>query len=201
VYENAPQHQFSVLSEAEIPDFMRRDMLAWLVGRREFKKLQIHQTGLNDYYYNCVFTDVEIIYINGHCHGFRLTANFDSPYAHGRATTISLSAGEHRVKLENRSDIIDSYTYPVVQFTGGGIDIVNITDDEQRHFTFSGLSSTEIVTVDNETKHISSTMGGEKLSNFTSKKWLRLRRGYNTLAVVAKGDATITCPHYAMVGF
>ena len=201
-YEEHPQHQFSIVSEAEIPDFIRREILSWLIGRREFKQLQIHQTDLEEYYYNCVFTNAELIYINGRCHGFRITANFDSQYARGQATVVKVAkAGTHTVKIENRSDIKDNYVYPIVRFTGGSIDIVNTTDDSQRHFTFADLAPTEIVTVDNEVKHISSSIGGEKLSNFTSKNWLRLRPGYNTLTIVASGEVTITCPHYAMIGY
>lgn len=200
-YESAPTHQFSVISETEIPDFIRREILSWLIGRSRFKKLQIHQTDLQEYYYNCVFTDAEIIYVNGRCHGFRITANFDSQYAYGEETKWTGGAGTHTITLENKSDIKDGYVYPIVEFTGGSIDIVNSTDDAQRHFMFSGLNSDEIVTVDNEMKHISSNAGGTKLENFTSKKWLRLRPGYNTLTVVASGKFTITCPHYAMIGF
>lgn len=200
-YEEVPQHSISVVSEAEIPDFIRREILSWLVGRKEFKKLQIHQIDLEDYYYNCVFTNAEIIYINGRCHGFRLTANFDSQYAYGAPTTITVGAGTHTIGIENKSDIKDDYTYPIVQFTGGSVDIVNMTDDAQRHFSFSGLAETEVITIDNEVRHISSNIGGEKLSNFTSKNWLRLRPGYNTLTIVAAGTVIITCPHYAMIGY
>lgn len=200
-YEGTPQHPITVVSESEIPDFIRREILAWLVGRKKFKKLQIHQLDLEDYYYNCVFTDAEIIYINGRCHGFRLTANFDSQYAYGAPTVITVGAGSHTKKIENKSDIKDGYTYPVVQFSGGSIDIVNETDDAQRHFAFSGIGAAEIITVDNELRHISSDAGGEKLSNFTSKNWLRLRPGYNTLKIEASGGVTITCPYYAMIGY
>lgn len=200
-YEGTPQHRITLVSEVEIHEFIRREILSWLVGRKEFKKLQIHQADLEGYYYNCVFTDVEIIYVNGRCHGFRLTANFDSPYAYGAPTKVTVETGTHVVRIENKSDIKDDYTYPIVQFTGGAVDIVNITDDSQRHFSFSGLAVTEIITVDNEVKHIASNIGGEKLSNFTSKNWLRLRPGYNELNIVANGTVTITCPHYAMVGY
>jgi phage-related protein len=129
-----------------------------------------------------------------------LSAEFDTPYARGIPTTVSVGAGVHTITLFNKSDIIDGYTYPIVTFTGGSVDIVNTTDDSQRHFTFSGLAPSEIVKVDNEVKYISSNIGGEKLSSFTSKNWLRLRQGANVLTITATGDVTITCPHYAMIG-
>lgn len=233
-YEGAPQHQITVVSETEIPAFIRREVLSWLVGRNKFKKLQIHQADLEGYYYNCVFTDVEIIYINGRCHGFRLMANFDSPYAYGNPTTCELKSGTNVVKILNNSDIVDGYVYPTVSFTVSGICngdaqavawvesqnalatrnqdgtitplnsynvcIINKTDDTNRRFIFAGLRANESITVDNEVKHISSSVGGEKLSNF-NKNWLRLRPGYNELLVDINGAGTITCPHYAMIGF
>lgn len=119
-YENPPQCQFSVISETEISDIIKREILSWLVGRSEFKKLQILQPDFEGYYYNCVFTNVDIIYINGKCHGFRLTAVFDSHYARGDDTSVSLTTGINTVKICNNSDIIDGYTYPRISFTVSG---------------------------------------------------------------------------------
>ena len=83
-YDQAPQHTFSVISATEVDDAKRRKILSWLVGRNSFKKLVIHQADLENYWYNCIFTNVDIIYIQGVCHGFRLTATFDSPYQYGQ---------------------------------------------------------------------------------------------------------------------
>lgn len=201
VYDSAPQFSFSVISETEINDICRREILSWLVGRNEYKRLELHHDGIENYYYNCVFTDTQIIFVHGRCHGFRLTANFDSPYAYGRPTQVIVPSGSHTVIIENKSDIKDDYVYPVVKFTGGGVDIVNETDDPDRHFKFADLNPLDVVTVDNEVKHISATLGGEKLSNFTSKKWLRLLGGRNTLRIESMGEVTITCPNYMMIGF
>lgn len=200
-YNSAPTCEFSVLSEKELTGDLRSIILSWLIGRKEFKPITFEDGDNDKFTYYCVFTSAKTIWVNGYCHGFRLTAQFDSPFARGASTSVSVGAGTHTVVLRNKSDIVDDYTYPVVQFTGGYIDIVNETDDAQRHFTFSGLVSSEVVTVDNEVKHIMSSLGGEKLSNFTSKKWLRLRSGYNTLNITATGTTTIICPYYAMIGY
>ena len=200
-YDSAPTCEFSILSQSELTADMRSIILAWLVGRKQFKPLQFENGDNDEFIYYCIFTSAKLIWINGHCHGFRLTAQFDSPFARGMATTLTVEKGTHAVSLCNKSDITDGYTYPIVVFNGGAVDIVNNTDDPNRHFTFSGLSTSETITVDNEAKYISSSKGGEKLSNFTSKKWLRLRQGVNELTIVAKGDVTITCPYYAMIGY
>lgn len=200
-YDSVPQYQFSILSQSEINASQRRQILAWLVGRSQFKQLKIHQEGFEDLYYNCVFTDAAIIYVSGRCHGFRVTANFDSPFARGASTSVTVTSGTHTVQINNLSNILDGYTYPIVQFTGGQVEIVNQTDDPSRRFVFSGASAAETITVDNELQYISSTEGGEKLSNFTSKNWLRLRPGANTLVITSAGAVTITCPQYVMIGF
>lgn len=200
-YDSAPTCEFSVLSQDELTWDIRSAVLSWLTGRKQFKALQFDDADHDGLTYYCVFTSAKTIWINGRCHGFRLTAQFDSPYARGSATSVSVEAGTHTVAIYNKSDIADGYTYPTVVFTGGSVDIVNTTDDDQRHFIFSDLSPSEIITVDNEVKYISSSAGGEKLSNFTSKHWLRLQPGINILTIVANGNVTITCPHYAMIGY
>lgn len=200
-YDSAPACEFSVLSEQELTGDIRSVILSWLIGRKQFKPMRFEDGDNDEFTYYCVFTSAKTIWINGRCHGFRLTAQFDSPFARGTATTAIVTAGTHTIQMRNKSDIIDGYTYPIVTFTGGDIDIVNTTDDSQRHFTFEGIGAAETITVDNEIRHISSSLGGVKLGNFTSKNWLRLRPGINNLTVTSAGNVTITCPYYAMIGY
>jgi hypothetical protein len=197
-----------MISELPITDVTRREVLAWLTARGAFKKLQIHQPDLEDYYYNCVFTDISIIYVNGNCHGFRVTANFDSPYQYGEpsSVTVSGSGNTEQITIVNNSDISDDYVYPVVEFSsnsdtnGYSIKIINETDDDSREFIFSGLDAGEHVVVDNELRHIKSSNNVTRLSNF-NKNWLRLRKGDNVLKVTINGNVTIKCPTYIMIGF
>lgn len=201
-YQEPPTFQFSVISEDVINNTNRREILSWLVGRREFKRLVIHQIDLEEYYYNCVFTEAQIIYVNGDCHGFRLTATFDSPYGYGVPTQTSIaSAGTYTKTITNLSDLPDNYVYPIVSFAGTGINIVNTTDDNSRAFTFAGLNASDVTTVDNEAKIITSTITTEPLGKFTSKKWLRLKPGINSLSITCQGAVTITCPNYVTIGF
>lgn len=201
-YDSAPTCEFSVLSENELTGDMRSIILSWLIGRKKFKPIQFQDGDNDEFIHYCIFTSAKTIWVNGRCHGFRLTAQFNSPFARGESTIITIpKAGMYSMQLNNQSDIMDDYTYPTVTFTGGSIDIINVTDDQNRHFTFSGVDPEETVTVDNEVRHISSTNGGAKLDNFTSRNWLRLRKGYNTLLITASGEATITCPYYAMIGY
>lgn len=200
-YDSAPTCEFSVVSSQELTPDIRRSVFSWLIGRNKFKPLSFIGGDNEEFTYYCIFNSAKTIWVNGRCHGIRLTAQFDSPYARGIPSVISVSAGNHSVQITNNSDIVDGYVYPMVTFTGGSVDIVNTTDDSQRHFTFSGLVGSETITVDNENRYIESSIGGEKLSNFTSKNWLRLRQGTNNLTIVASGEVTISCPTYVMIGY
>lgn len=204
-YEEAPEYTFSIISETPISDLQRREILTWLVARNDFKKLQIHQTEFEGYYYKCVFSTVDMIYVCGRCHGFTVTAKFDSIFAYGRPKVINVNGdgSMQTFKIINSSDIPDDYVYPIVSFTmseSGNVTILNTSEVVQAAFQFTGLSNTEQITVDNELKIIESTKGGDRLSHF-NKNWLRLQHGVNILQITLKGTMTITVPTYAMIGF
>lgn len=215
-YNNIPQYPFSIISPNIIDDNRRRAILQWLIGRNGFKTLVIHQRDLESYTYRCVFTNVDIIYVNGYCHGFRVTANFDSQYAYQEPTVITSTASGSAVtvNINNESDI-DGYVYPVVDFTASAavsdkaISITNTTDSDSREFALywyndstypHGVTANEDMHVDNDLHIISSSLPDEKLSCF-NKNWLRLRPGNNVLSVTINGSVTITCPKYSFIGF
>lgn len=202
-YEDAPEYQFSLMSQTEIPDIARRDILSWLVGRKGFKRLYMHQKEYFGIYYNCIFTTVDIIYVGGKCHGFTLTAKFDSPYCYGEPTQkkITLAKGvSQTIAFHNESDVLDDYVYPTLTFSKD-ISIVNQSDGS-RVTSYSGVETDkgEIITIDNELKIVDSTVGGDKLSNF-NLNWLRFKKGINKLVISGEGEVTISCPKYILLGF
>lgn len=196
-YDSPPSCEFSVVSEEEISASVRRELFSWLIGRSQFMPLEFFGGDNEGYTYYCVFTSAKTIWVNGRCHGLRLTAQFDSIYARGTPSVISVSGGVNTVQIENKSDIKDDYVYPVVEFVGSFVDIVNTTDDSSRRFSFTGTPASGTVTVDNELRCIT----GAALSSFISKNWLRLRPGVNSLTISSAGAVTIICPTYAMIGY
>jgi len=217
-YEEMPRFQFSFMCEDPMPDLVRRELLTWLVGRNGFKKLHIHQPDYDNYFYNCIFEETRIIYINGYCHGFVLTATFDSPYCYGRPRKVCVKGDgtEYKeVTLINESDIIDNYTFPFVRFKAIEpmdddmlVSIVNPTDtnDPHRAFEFIGttehseVTPSEEIKVDNELKIITSSVPGNRLSNF-NRNWLRLVPGPNKLKIKINGECTVETPTYVKIGF
>ncbi len=202
-YVNAPQHTFTVFStNGEIDLNRRTEVLSWLMSSDSFKELRFRQTtsplGTS---YRCVFTNAESIYIDNRCCGFKLTAAFDSPYS---VSMFETSGPAMSLTINIHTDIVDEYIYPIVEFTGDGITIVNETDDSNRPFAFTGCgTNAKGVRVDNELKTITSndTLHSVSLSNFTSKNWLRLRSGENELSITGNGSVKIRLPRYQKLGF
>lgn len=206
-YDTLPSIPISIISEKAINDVVRREIASWLIGRESFKTLEVHQPDLEGVRFHCVFTETSLIYVNGMCHGFRLNANFDSPFQYGTPTVLNVTGDgtKQTVNITNHSDIND-YVYPTVEFStnaetsGYNISIINTTDSNAREFKFEGVENHEQITVDNELRYIKSNTGAKRLQNF-NKNWLRLRKGRNKLDITINGTVKITCPHYIMVGF
>lgn len=207
-YEDSPQYQFSILSEDAIPEDERRKILAWLLGRNEFKKLYIDQEEYQDVYFNCIFTAVDLIYVGGYCHGFTLTAKFDSPYCYGTPETLTVNLIKDtptNIEIYLDCDVVDDYVYPTLSFTKD-ITIKNKTDGS-RITGYENVAANESkIVIDNELKIIEgfdlngASFSGHRLSNF-NLNWLRLKKGKNELELTGEGEVTITCPRYILLGF
>lgn len=211
-YDEPPTFEFSIVSQEPIPDILQRELMVWLDSRNGFKPLLIHQPEHEGYTYNCIFTITSIIYHSGSCVGFLLTATFDSLYQYRKSKVLKVTGDgtPQEYTIINDSDIIDGYVYPQVEFkstsyvdSNCNIVIYNKTDDPglTRGFEFRDIAVNSTVTVDNELKVITSTMGSDLLSKFKGMKWLRLRRGKNILQIKINGQVTITCPTLTKIRF
>lgn len=191
---------FSIVRYPEITAAERSVIISWLLSNKYFSPIKFFQDDLTYYTINGIFTAIESIFVNGRCQGFTLTVQPDSFYAKGVPTEVNVTtAGTSVVSIRNNSEIYNEYVYPVVTFTGTSVSITNITDDENRTFAFNGLTATEYMVVDCETKLIIPSSGGSKLSNF-NKLWLRLRPGINQLRIITPGTVKVTCPTYMLFG-
>lgn len=197
--DDPPIIEFSIVSQEEFDANSRSRIIAWLLSDQLFSPIKFIESDL--LYYTCygTFTSVTSLYVNGHCQGFKVTMQCDSWYARGIPTNVIASSGTSTVTIMNNSAIFNDYVYPTVTFAGSSIEIINTTDDATRTFAFTGLSESEIMTVDCETKIMKSLTGGPKLSYF-NKNWLRLKPGLNTLSITTTGSVSITCPTYILIG-
>lgn len=207
-YEEAPEYTFSIISKKTIPIDINREILNWLANKNSFRRLQIHQPNLEQYYYNCVFTNINMIYVHGRLVGYKVTAKFDSIYGYGvpRVVRVQGTGVEQTISVYNESDIVEGYVYPTIEFNimsdvgEESLSVVNTSEDYERPFTFKGINANETIIVDNELKIISGENGGDKLSCF-NYNWLRLKRGKNNLKITLNGTLKIKIPTYVLIGF
>jgi len=191
-----------IASDKIIDAYTRSKINQWLIGRNGFKEFRINAPDYADTFFRCIFTKQETIYIGGYNYALKLTAVCDSPYQYGSSVITDYIANENRnIIINNKSDI-DGYIYPNITFTmsetGGNISIINISDNS-REFKFTGLSGNESITVDNEKKIITSSLGVYRLGAF-NKKWLRFVSGINTLNITGEAEIQIVLPVIKRVG-
>src|ERR1035437_2464599 len=69
-----------ITSQNPISADMRNFIGSWLFGQMTYKKLQILQDDLQNYYYNVLFTDATLIYAGNLHYGYKIKARSDSPF-------------------------------------------------------------------------------------------------------------------------
>ena len=206
-YESPPEFDLTIVSETALDDDDRRSILSWLYNRNEFQEFWVLQDDLEDYYYMCIFTKVDAIYINGKCYGFTLTGVLDSPYQHGYPATSAIVANGDAVQsvtVRNNSDILDGYVCPKVTISKPATTAAGTLRVGSMYIQYGTQAQT--IVIDCEKKTITSNYLPYSLSNF-SGSWLKLPcggEGYSILLVVsapATTTITVECPTYVLVGF
>lgn len=205
---NTPlEFDLSVASFDPIPGFDRGKIEKWLLGRGNFKKLQICEDDISNVYFNAICTSAKSIYVGNVNRGLKLHFRCDSPWGWEYPKTLTHTFAGDQIKnytfdFYNDSDS-DEYLYPIVDFTlnsiGDGISIANVTTGDTA-FTFTGISPNENIVVDNSLKTIVSSTSLLRLNNF-NKSWLRLINGKNQLHVIGGiGTLKITTQFARKIG-
>lgn len=161
----------------------------WLFSNRSYKKLLIVQPDMEDRYYNVIFNNPKVIRVGNIIQGYTATVQSDAPYAwaYPKTTTYTYLASitDTTIVFNNISDDRGSYLYPITVLTvnniGGNITLTN-QSDANRVFSFTGLLSGEVLTVDNSLQIISTSAGLLRMANF-NKKFFRLVPGVNTIRI------------------
>lgn len=225
--EQPPEYQFQIISEDFIDDVNRRKIITWLSKRNSYKKLKIFQRDLESYYYRCIFTVINPIYVNGRCHGFEVTARFDSEYAYGAKTiqTITASSDGTIGSIINHSDALDRLVYPKIiittpsDYTGENITIQNTTIDGiplilygkegNKNNGTQVIDASKTIVIDGELKKFYEIQNGSNISptalylSNCNKQWIGLKNGSNTIKVTCEKPVTVTveCQSYVLIGF
>ena len=206
--DTPPQFKLSVVSQTALNDSNRRAILRWLYNRSDFKQFRVSQSDLANYYYMCIFTNVDAIYINGKCYGFELTGQLNSPYQYGESTLQTGTTGNNRmatINVINNSDIPDGYVYPKIIINKPATN--SITTVAVGTMSFDFTAAAEILTVDCELKSINSNIRTYPMTSY-SGAWLKIYCNQNAhketevpIAAVEGTKVTIECPTYVLVGY
>ncbi|MCC8022617.1 MAG: phage tail family protein [Clostridiales bacterium] len=165
---------------------------AWLVGKRQYRRLIIDQPDLQNVYYNCVFTQMSNVYYSGGCYAFRCTAVCDAPWAWEvmrQSVWTCEDSDSTRVSFYNQSRH-SGYLYPQIQFTmaSGSTDFA-IINHSMGGLTssFEGLEGGETITLDNQNQIITSSRGYYRADKF-NKTFFKLVRGKNELEFAGRAS-------------
>jgi len=171
--------------ETEIDRYDKGAMYKWLFDNK-YKKLKIIQDDLIDVVFNCILTKPKQVSIYGAAYAITVEVVCDGAFASSNENvvlkTISSGVSTQSIYVPSCSN---EYVYPYMSLAIVGtescnLEIKNLTDSSTRTLTFEDLNADQNLTVDNNFGIIEST-GSAKLSNITSKKWLRLLPGDNEL--------------------
>lgn len=168
---------------------------SWLCGRENYCWLEIEQADMEYVRYRCMVTGLEQISYGNIPWAFRATITCDSPFAYMYPQEFRYDVdGSVDILFFNESSINGLYL-PEMEISissGDSFSIENLTDDG-RIVQFSGLPA-DITTihVDNE-NGVLSTPSGSNVYPYFNFKFLRLKRGYNTLRITGNGSLLIRC--------
>lgn len=184
------QFDIEITSPLEIMADEMGYIMSWIFGQTEYKKLQIVQEDMYNFYYNCFITSPKVIKVGNKTIGFSGTVICDKPFATMYPKTLTKTYSTFPVTTGNTftfNNISQNnfYEYPTISFTlGGGGTTATITNntDGGRQFIFTGLTAGETITVNNDLCIITSSLTLNRLSAF-NKNWFRLLKGSNSITI------------------
>ena len=182
--------------------FDRERIAGWLTGFQDYRCLTIQQDDLQHVRYKCRVTKLDAIEVGGHCVGFEVDVQCDSPFAYMRPQTTEITVARSKTLVfANRSSMNGPYL-PKLEISltdGNGISIVNASDGH-REFKLSDLpTSVGTMTVDND-RMILVDSNGTNLYPCWNKKTFRLQRGDNSLTITGTGTVKIETEFPVNVG-
>lgn len=190
------------------------EISSWLFGQQNYSELRICQNDMLETYFNCFLTQPQIIRVGNIIRGISCVVLCDSPFGYKQPVSYSdtfpdgYSAYE-TIEIFNPSE--DSfYTFPTSLILtgnvfGGTITLKNITDNikiigSNRESTFT-VSPNEVLTMNCDIQTLTSSINTYALSQFTSKNWFRLVKGYNQILVTGQISAlSMTFPIATKIG-
>lgn len=154
----------------------------WLFCRESYKKLKIIQNDIGHLNYNAILHSSELIHVSNEVYGITCQVTCDINGAWMEEEVLSFPTPSGDLKIENLSDL--RYVKPYIEFTfkGGSEIVFTNKSDNNREFSFTGLTNGEVIKVDCDTGEISSSLNINRMGK-CNKKFLRLISGINILNI------------------
>jgi hypothetical protein len=192
-YEAPFEFDFTVGSFSPIDGATRNAIQSWLLGRPTYLPLQIVQDDLSDITFNVIITQTIGKYVGNLNYAMSLHARCDRPWAIYSPPTLIKSYSGSGVVSETfnylNASAYGGYNRPQVTFTmntAGSptnyFSLINQTEDS-RETRFEHLTPLEKITLENDKGIIVSSASALRMENFTTKNFVRLLNGVNTLTI------------------
>lgn len=158
--------QFTIGSTTYIERDTVEEILDWLTSHDTYKWLEFDQEDMSDWRYKVIFSNVQMVGVNGLPFAFKCDVTFDGQYAYEYPTTFTYEIEDGKVK-DSRGVLHDyalltntgrhyGYFYPKMQIeVASGCKkfcITNLTDNENRKFILN--IPTELVIPDGSDKFV-----------------------------------------------
>ncbi len=188
-YQSSLEFDITVGSYSAIDGATRHAIETWLLGKNTYLPLRIVQDDISHITYNVIFTKSNNIYAGNFNYALGLHVKCDLPWGlyYPADTIITWADGpiaNYTFDYYNGSSY-SGYNRPTLTFTmgtyGDYFSLINTTDND-REFRFDGLTTGEIITVDNDHQIITSSLGNLRMANF-NKNFFRLIQGTNSLSI------------------
>jgi len=182
----------------------KADIFSWLYGGYGYKDFQSSDSNYID---KIIFTSPLELMTSDLNNGYIVLSAQALPYKYSaiQTTTTIVASSPTVVAIDCLQNILspqgDDYFYPTITATIGASGTLNIinTTDAGRIFNITGLTSGEVVTINNDLQVVTGTVSTGIVGNLTNHNWFRLKNGVNSLSITTLGTVVITA-QYPILG-
>lgn len=186
-------------SEEYLTRYEIDQIATWLTGYNEYKPLVFMQDDISVLHFKAMITSLSINTNGNMPYSFRATVTCDSPYAYEPQSDTTFTINGTRSVSFNNNSCLNGYYKPVIIYRpngGGSFRITNVTDNN-RMFAIENIpNSVHEITINSDTCVITNDMD-LNLYGLCNFKFVRLKKGANTLTITGNGTLIIRCefPH------
>lgn len=185
-YEDTYEFPLTFGSEHPKDEFDISVLSKWLIGHKEYKRLQILQDDLGFIYFNCYIKKFKVTTFGNLPFAFECTVVCDRGWALEKERTYNYNITQNpQTIIHNNISHKNSLTAPKIIITSnkanGEVSIKNVTNNNWET-CLTGLLKDEVITMDSDTEIIESSSGLLTLGRF-NKHYFELVPNQNKIIV------------------